>query len=79
MNEDLQTLDKALGIQTGRKNTGLVVHSLRHFFETQCVDSGVPQFAVDAWMGHASHSAMGRHYYGQTDVKSVEQMNSVKF
>src|SRR4051812_42436012 len=52
MNDDLQKLAKSLGIRVGRKNDGLVVHSLRHFFETQAVDAGVPQFVVDAWMGH---------------------------
>jgi integrase len=79
MNDDLQKLAKSLGIPVGRKNDGLVFHSLRHFFETRCVDSGVPQFVVDAWMGHAGGSSMGRVYYGLTDAKSQEYMKQVKF
>jgi integrase len=79
VNEDLQRVAKSLGIPTGRKANGLVFHSLRHFFETQAVDSGVPQFVVDAWMGHSSGGTMGRLYYGLTDAKSQAYMGQVKF
>ena len=68
-----------LGIPTGRKNNGLTLHSLRHYFETQCVDAGVPQFVVDAWMGHAGHALMGRAYYGLNGAKSQAFMRQVKF
>jgi len=79
INVDLQALAKSLGIPVSRKTNGLVIHSLRHFFETQAVDSGVPQFVVDQWMGHRGHALMGRTYYGQSDEKSVLLMKKVKF
>jgi integrase len=68
-----------LAIPVGRKPNGLVIHSLRHFFETRAVDSGVPQFVVDQWMGHAGHGLMGRTYYGFSDHKSLAFMQQVKF
>ena len=56
-----------------------MLHSLRHFFETACVDSRIPQFVVDVWMGHAGHASMGRQYYGLSDAKSQRYMAKVKF
>jgi integrase len=79
LNEDFQNLAKSLGIGVGRKNDGLVIHSLRHFFETQAVDSGIPQFVLDSWMGHVGHSTTGRLYYGLTDEKSQRYMKQVRF
>jgi integrase len=79
LNEDFQTLAKSLGMSVGRKNDGLVIHTLRHFFETQAVDSGVPQFVLDGWMGHVGHGTTGRLYYGQTDEKSQRYMRQVEF
>jgi integrase len=79
INVELQTLANSLEIPIGRKKNGLVVHSLRHYFETQAVDSGVPQFVVDAWMGHAGQALMGRAYYGLTDAKHVGFMKLIKF
>jgi integrase len=78
-NDDLQKLVRTLGFPVGRKDNGIVLHSLRHYFETQCVDSGVPQFVVDVWMGHVGQRAMGRTYYGLTDVKSQDYMKQVRF
>ena len=79
LNERFQTLAESLGMRVGRRDDGLVVHSLRHFFETRCVDSLVPQFVVDAWMGHAGHASMGRVYYGRRDAKSKRDMKRVRF
>jgi integrase len=79
LNDDLQAIAKSLGMLTGRKAGGLVFHSLRHFFETECVDSGVPQFVVDLWMGHAGQKLTGRLYYGHTDAKSQGLMKTIKF
>jgi integrase len=52
---------------------------LQSLLETQCVDSGIPQFVIDAWMGHTGKRSMGRTYYGLTDAKSQEYMGQVKF
>jgi integrase len=41
--------------------------------------AGVPQFVVDAWMGHAGPASMGRVYYGLTDAKSQAYMQQVRF
>ena len=79
LNQDFQELAKGLGMNVGRKSDGLVIHTLRHFFETQAVDSGIPQFMTDVWMGHVGHSTTGRLYYGLTDEKSQQYMKQVKF
>jgi integrase len=72
-------LAKSLAIPVSRKNNGLVIHSLRHSFETQAVDSGVPQFVVDQWMGHRGDALMGSTYYGHSDEKSVNYMKKIAF
>ncbi len=79
INVELQGLAKSLSIPVSRNKNGLVVHSFRHYFETQCVDSGVPQFVVDQWMGHRGNALMGATYYGHSDEKSVRFMSQVKF
>jgi integrase len=79
INVDLQAIAASVAIPVSRKDNGIVIHSLRHFFETQAVDSGVPQFVVDKWMGHGGAELMGRTYYGFNDQKSVEFMQQVKF
>ena len=79
LNVRFQKLAKLLGIKTGRKEDGLVIHSLRHFFETWTINSGVPQVVVDAWMGHAGDGSMGRVYYGNRDAISRRFMRRVRF
>lgn len=79
LNEHFQRLAKSLSLPVGRKHDGLVIHSLRHYFETVAVDSGVPQFVVDTWMGHAGAAVMGKTYYGLGDDKSQAYMQQVKF
>jgi integrase len=79
LNTEFQELAKSLGFAVGRKTNGLVIHSLRHFFETQVVDSNIPQFVVDAWMGHVAYETTGRIYYDLRDAKSIEYMQRVKF
>jgi integrase len=79
LNESLKILAASLNFTVGRKANGLVFHSLRHYFETQCVNASVPQFVVDRWMGHAGQRSMGKVYYGLTDPKSQEFMSQVKF
>lgn len=79
LNDAFQQLARALGFLTGRKAGGLVLHSLRHFFETQAVDSRIPQFVIDAWMGHVGHRGTGRQYYWLNDAKSQEFIRQVAF
>jgi integrase len=79
LNEDFQKTVKRLGLVAGRKNDGLVVHSLRHFFETTCVNAGVPQRAVDNWMGHAPDRSMAGIYYKLNDDESQSFMKRVPF
>lgn len=75
----MQGLAKALKMPTGRKNDGLVTHSLRHFFETHCVNSGIPQRVIDVWMGHTGDKSMGSIYYRLADKESQEFMTKVSF
>ena len=79
LNEDFQQTIKRLGLMAGRKQGGLVVHSLRHFFETTCVNAGVPQRAVDNWMGHAPDRSMASIYYKLNDDESQSFMTRVSF
>ncbi len=80
LNEKLQVIAKKLGFSVGRKVNGIVFHSLRRFFETASVDSGVPQFVVDQWMGNVGQGkSMGSHYYGHNAMKHRAYMAQVRF
>jgi integrase len=79
LNEDFQRTVKRLGLPVGRKHKGLVLHSLRHFFETECVNAGVPQRAVDNWLGHAPDGSMPSIYYKLNDDDSQGFMRRVPF
>ena len=63
---------------TGRKD-GFVIHSLRHFFETFCVNAGIPQRVIDTWLGHRSDKSMAAVYYRLTDIDSQTFMSKVPF
>jgi len=79
LNVSLQRLAKKLQMPIGRKQDGLVVHSLRHFFETYCVNVGIPQRVVDVWMGHTGDKSMGRVYYHLAEKESQGFMRKVSF
>jgi integrase len=78
LNEQFGRLCDKLGLPTGRKD-GFVIHSLRHFFETICVNAGIPQRAIDTWLGHRSDKSMAAVYYKLADVESKAFMDEVPF
>lgn len=77
--EAFERLARALNLPVGRKHYGLVIHSLRHFMETFCVNAGIPQRVVDAWMGHVGDRSMGNVYYDLHDADSQNFMGRVPF
>lgn len=79
LNDRFQRLAKRLGMPTGRKQQGLVIHSLRQCFETFTVNAGIPQRVVDIWMGHTGRKSMGALYYHLTDQQSQTFMTQVPF
>ena len=62
LNDRFASRLKTLNLPTGIKN-GYVIHSLRHSFETICVNGGIPQRVVDAWLGDTSDRSMAAVYY----------------
>ena len=58
---------KAAAAKTGLN--GFTLHSLRHSFNTHCINCGVPERAVKAWMGHRDRS-MTEQYYELSDEES---------
>ncbi len=79
LNEQFQAVVARVGLPTGRKNGGFHLHSLRHFFETFTVNAGIPQRAVDAWLGHSSDRSMAAVYYKLRDEESQQFMTKVPF
>jgi integrase len=77
-NENFQRIARKLGMPVGRE-AGFTLHALRRFFETFCVNSRVPQRAVDVWMGHRSDKSMGAIYYSLSDAESQAMMAEVPF
>ena len=79
LNEDFIKLLDKLGMPAGRDQRGFTIHSLRHFFETFCVNARVPQRAVDTWLGHRSDKSMAAVYYKLSDIESKGFMDEVPF
>lgn len=78
LNEDFTVLITKLGLPAGRVE-GFTIHSLRHFFETIAVNGGVPQRAIDTWLGHRSDRSMASVYYALRDEESQRFMLQVPF
>lgn len=78
LNDRFTSLLKKLKLPIGREK-GFVIHSLRHSFETICINAGIPQRVVDAWLGHTSDRSMAAVYYHLSDEESQKFMLSVPF
>lgn len=78
LNDRLVNLLKRLKLPAGLKQEGYSIHSLRHFFETYCVNSGIPQRVVDAWMGHTGDKSMSAVYYHLNDEQSQQFMQQLE-
>jgi integrase len=78
LNEAFQSVAKRLGMPIGRES-GYTLDALRRFFEAFCINSGVPQRAVDTWMGHRSDKSMAAAYYSRSDADSQTLMAKVPF
>ena len=76
LNENFQTLLAELKLPAGRAQ-GFTTHSIRHFFETFTVNSGIPQRVIDTWLGHRSDQSMGSVYYRLLDEESQKFMKQV--
>ncbi len=79
LKERVQATARKCGIPVGQKSDGLVLHSFRHFFETHSVNSGIPQKAIDTWMGHKSDRSMGAVYYQLSNDQSQKFMQEINF
>ena len=77
INAQFQALAKTRGFAVGRDDHGLTLHALHRFFNSFCLDAGVPKPMVDAWMGHQDQSDMDAFYYNSQ--KSKEWMARVPF
>lgn len=78
LNEDFLEILRRLGIPAGR-DAGFTIHSLRHSFETICVNAGIPQRVIDTWLGHRSDTSMASVYYLLSDDESQKFMSRVPF
>lgn len=78
LNDEFVPLLKKLGLRAGRQD-GFTIHSLRHSFETICVNAGIPQRVIDTWMGHWSDRSMASVYYRLRDEDSQRFMKGVPF
>lgn len=55
---------------------GLTIHSLRHFFATQCYEAGVSNKVVQAWLGHSNYAMTDFYTYINT-LHESEQIDKV--
>lgn len=77
LNDRFASVLKKLKLPVGR-DSGFVIHSFRHSFETICINAGIPQRVVDAWLGHSDRS-MAAVYYHLSDEESQKFMHAVPF
>jgi integrase len=78
LNDRFASLVTRMGLPAGRES-GFVLHSLRHFFETFGVNAGIPQRVIDTWLGHRSDRSMAAVYYRLGDGESQLFMQKVPF
>lgn len=78
LNDRFRVLLKKLQLPIGR-DAGFTIHSLRHSFETICVNKGIPQRVIDVWLGHTSDKSMAAVYYRLSDKESQKFMKKVPF
>ena len=79
LNERFLGVAERVGLPIGRDALGYTLHSLRHFFETHCVNQGIPQRVIDTWMGHQSDRSMAAVYYHLSDEDSQAFIRQVDF
>jgi integrase len=79
LNEAFLSAAAQLGLPAGRARGGYTLHSLRHFFETFTINAGIPQRAVDTWLGHRADRSMASVYYKLSDEESQKFMKRVPF
>lgn len=73
LNDRLQKTLARIGLPCG-KTSGFTVHSLRHFMESFGINQGVPQRAMDIWLGHVGDKSTSKVYYTMTDAESQQFM-----
>ena len=78
LNESLVALLTKLGMPAGRHG-GFTVHSFRHSFKAICVNAGVPERAIDCWLGHRADQSVRAAYYLLSDEESQRFMRQVPF
>lgn len=79
LNAAFLRLLERLDLPRGRDGGGFTIHSLRHFMETLCVNSGIPQRVIDTWLGHRSDRSMAAVYYRLSDADPQAFMAKVPF
>lgn len=78
LNVEFSRLLPKIGMSAGRKE-GFTIHSIRHSFETICVNANIPQRVIDTWLGHTGDRSMGFNYYKLSDSDSQAFMLKVPF
>ena len=53
-------------------------HTLRHYFISQCVMSGINMFTIAKWVGHANTKMIEETYGHLNDGYRKEQMAMLK-
>lgn len=72
LNDRFRAAAKRAGIE------GFLLHSLRHCFNTTCINAGVPERMVQRWMRHSDRSMTGL-YYSLGDAEALRFMATVPF
>ena len=81
LNQEFKRAAEAAGLRTGiRVEGGMTLHSLRGFFKSHALLSGVPREVVDTWQAHcADRSASFVHYFDLPEEASQRYMRQIDF
>ena len=81
LNQEFKRAAETAGFKTGiRVEGGMTLHSLRGFFKSHALLSGVPREVVDTWQAHcADRSASFMHYFDLPEEASRRYMRQIDF
>ena len=81
LNQEFKRAAETAGFKTGiRVEGGMTLHSLRGFFKSHALLSGVPREGVDTWQAHcADRSASFIHYFDLPEEASRRYMRQIDF
>jgi integrase len=72
-----EAVTKRIRIYNKRIGTNITLHSLRHYFATECLEAGISKKLVQNWLGHAKYEVTINtytHVNSEFENKEIDKM-----